>query len=439
MGYAEDVGELEQVRDKALANAKGKIANALFEETEVERIFTTSGSLSGDEELRRNYRENVKSTSAVRLSGIEIADQHTEITQDAGLSVRKVWVLARISRKAFESERSRIVSELRRKLALVDDNLRRAEQQLASGRALDAVNAYVSAAISSVKVKERAEEFPIYMNEAGQALSRVLIEPGENPRSLDISSGGDFVFNVLYATEQGRRPVPGAKVRFVVRNNSGEHTQTAVSDKNGSVVCRITRLNEANASTLLTARLSLDFQEILDAGPEAKKHYTTLMDRGEKIFATSEFRTVSSVKRGIPTTVVSMTAESGGSYSPLPALSSEAQSAVIAKGYKVVKFPGGIPLAEIAEARSSALRQLASGGVSRVLVLIVSADQRPAFNADIDRYAGVYTLSLQMVDTQSGEVLTARNIRQSATSATEKGVLDSFVKAAGSQIRRLID
>lgn len=438
VGYAEDLGAAELVKEKALQNAKGKIATSIFEETEVEKVFTTSGGISDNEELQKNYKESVKSKSAVNLAGVEVDDQYREESSDGDLTVMKVWILVKMSVKNFEKERARILSEIQRKLALVDNNLKQAQKFLDEGRALDAVNSYVSAAISSVKVKERADEFPIYINQAGKVLGSMIVEAQDNPGSLDISKGDQFKFNVFYSTENGKVPVPGAKINFAVRNNDGDYSRSSVSDKSGLVTCKISRLKEVRSDNILTARLGADFPEILDTGNENRKYYTTLKDYLEKIYASSEFKTLSAVNRNIPTAVIAMVNDDGN-LKISPNLSSEGQSSLIAKGYKVVRFSDAISLRDIYEAKQSALDQLSAKNVKRVFVLYVSSEDKPKYNDDLQRYMGVYSVSAQLIDTATGEVLSAKNIKISATAQAEKGVFDSFVKAAGSQIKKLIE
>lgn len=438
VGYAEDMGVMTEVRDKALQNAKGKVANSIFEETEVVKVFSTTGGISDNEELKKSYQENIKSTSAVNITGLETEDQYAEQSNDAGLEISKVWVLVKMSVKNYEKERNRILAEIQRKLALVDDNLKKAKDFLSKGMAWDAVNSYVSAAVSSVKVKDRTDEFPIYVNEAGKVLGSMVIEAQDNPASMDLSKAGTFTFKVFYSTEDGKKPVPGAKVQFAVRNNDGDYAKNAVSDKTGTVTCKINKLREVRSDNVLYAKLNADFPEILDSGAGNKKYYTTLKDYVEKVSASSEFKTLSAQNRAIPTTVVAMV-NRDGDLKAVPNLASEGQSALIEKGYKVVRFTESVPLQEIYEAKMSALGQLSAKGIKRVFVLYVSSDDKPKYNEDLQRYMATYSVSAQLIDTETGEIVSAKNIKISATSQSEKTVFESFVKAAGNQIKKLIE
>jgi hypothetical protein len=437
-GYTEDSDALENVKTKALQNAKGKIANNIFEETSVEKIFTTSGGLSDNADLQKNYQENIKSQSAVNLMGVETEDTYYETENDSGIQIFKVWVLAKISKSNLEKERNRIISEIQRKLALVDNNLKQADAFLADGKALDAVNSYVSAAISSTKVKERIDEFPIYINKAGKVLASIVIDSGDNPKVVDTGRGSNFTFTVTYASDKGNIPVSGAAVSFVVRNNNGEYTKTAVTGDNGTAVCSIRNLKEVRADNALYAKVGSDFQEILDLGNDYKKYYSTLKDYADKTSTFSEFRTVSSENRNIQTTVIAMVNDNG-KLKQLPNLASEAQSYLLNKGYKVVRFSDSIPLDDVYDAKQSALSILADKGIKRVFVLSVSSDSAPKYNKDVDRYIGIYSISAQLLDTSTGEVISANNIKVSATSQDENSVFDAFIKAAGAQIKKLIN
>lgn len=438
VGYAEDMGVIEQVKDKAFQNAKGKIANMIFESTEVEKVFSASGSLSDDAELSRSYQETVKSQSAVKLSGVELEEFYTEETDESGLKIYKVWVLAKISRATLEKERQRIFSEIQRKLALVEDNLKKADEYLASGRVIDAVNAYVSAAVSSTKVEERMDEYSIYVTRAVKAMGGLILEPSRNPAQIDNSQEANFAFTLYYTSPSGKVAVPGAKISFTVRNNGGDFTTAGVTDDKGQVVCAVRKLKTVQSGNQLYARLSLDFKEVLDLGGTYSKSYSTLKDAAEKVYALSEFKSISSENRAIPTTVIAMV-DNDGSFKLVPALAAEAQTQLIARGYKVVKFNESVSLADINDAKQSALSRLEANGIKRVFVLTVSQQDKPKYNETLERYMGVYSVAAQLIDTATGEIISAKNIKVSATSPSERSVFDAFVKAAGNQLRSLIE
>ncbi len=438
VGYVEDTAGLDDVKAKAFQNAKGQIANNIFEETSVEKVFTASGGLSDNEELKKGYQEKVRSESAVNLSGVEIEDVYSEKTEDSGLTVYKVWVLAKISYKNLEKERNRVITELQRKLALVDNNIKAAQGFTNGGRIIDAVNAYITAAVSSTKVKERTDEFPIYVSKAEKLLEGIIIEAQDNPSSIDTVKGGVFGFKVTYASPSGKIPLSGAKINFVIKNNDGEYEKSGVSATNGVVECRIKKLKEVKSDNRLYAVFSFDFPDILDLGKEYQKYYSSLKDSEEKISVYTEFKTISRENRNIPTTVIAMIAGENG-LKNIPGLSAEAQSYLIDRGYKVVKFSGSLPLEDIAEVKQSALEELASKGIKRVFILSVASQASPKYNQELDRYLGVYSVSAQLVDTSSGEIISSKNIKVSATAQTESGVFDSFIKAAGNQIKNLIE
>ena len=320
----------------------------------------------------------------------------------------------------------------------MDDNLKKAQAYLDGGNIIEALNSYYAAAISSTKVKDRVDEFPIYVNKMNRILGSLFLEANDNPDSIDTKKGGRFGFTLNYSSDQGKIPVSGAKIAFLVRDNDGAYQKDNVTVSNGGVSCLISSLKEVNSSTRIYGRLSYDFPEILDAGGAFKIHYDTLKDSVAKISAYSEFRTVSSVNRAIPTAVVAMISKDSG-YKIIQNMTSEAQSALIKKGYKVVKFSESVPLGDIYEAKQSALSKLEDKGIKRVFVLAVNSEDKPAFNETLGRYMGVYSVSAQLIDTATGEIISAKNIKITATSTSAETVFDSFVKAAGRQIKDLID
>ena len=223
VGYAEDMNSIENVKEIAYKNAISKIASSIFQETTVEKIYESFGMLNTDDPIQKKFREEVQTKSAVNLKGVEIEDFYSEVQEDSGLKIYKVWVLARISHADKEKEAKRIQEELKRKLELVDKNVRAAENAIASGKVFDAVDSYLSAAISSTKVKERMDEFAIYIDRAGKILGNIYIESGENPKKIDLSKGGEFLFYVYYVSGNGKIPVNGARVLFTVKNNDGTY------------------------------------------------------------------------------------------------------------------------------------------------------------------------------------------------------------------------
>ncbi len=437
-GYIEDTGNFEDIKAKAFQNAKGRIADAIFEETSVEKVLTTSGGLGDNEELRKSYRETVKSSSTVNLSGVEIDDVYYEKSTDSGLDVYKVWVLARISYRNLERERNRIIQELQRKLELVDNTIREALKLAGEGRIIDAVGAYITAAVSSAHVRDRMDEFPIYINQAGNLLDKISIEPLDNPGSIDTAGGGKCRFAVFYADRTGKIPLSGIKTVFVVKNNSGDYTRADVSQTNGTVECDIKKLAEVKGGNRLYASISLDFSSIEGLGADYSKYYSILIDRRDKISAYTEFRTVSSINRNIPAGVMAFSGESG-SYEAEPDLAAEARSYLIGKGYKVVNYPKEVSPDDISQGKPGVMSNLISSGIKRIMLIMVREPAEIEYNTDLGRFLGVYSVTVEFLDTSTGEIVSSGNFKVSATAMTKNSVKDSFIKAAGKQIKNLIE
>ncbi len=420
VGYVEDTGNLEDIKAKAFQNAKGFIADAIFEETSVEKVLTTSGGLGDNEELRKTYTETIKSKSAVNLTGVETEDIYYEKTEDSGLVVYKVWVLAKISYTDLERERSRILSELQRKMALVDDNLKEAEGFIGSGNIIAAVNSYLAAAVSAMNVKERSDEIPIYISKAEKLLDNIAVESTDNPSSIDMGKGNVFRFIVSYNGNSGKTPLGGVRVSFLIKNNEGDYSRTGVSETNGIVLCRINSLKEAKPGNIIRAVLSIDFSGIDSAA---------LRDAMDRAAAHSEFRTFSLENMNIPVSVIS----------GIPDLTAKVQDYLILKGYKVVKIPPDLTLESFSEENPESLKELSSVGIKRVMIIKFNAPDNAQYNKELDRYLGVYSLTAQLIDTSTGEILSSRNIKLSVTAASKGGIPGSFIKAAGKELKNLID
>ncbi|MCX7820833.1 MAG: LPP20 family lipoprotein [Brevinematales bacterium] len=434
VGYSEDIDTLANIKDKAFYNAKTKIATSIFEETEVSKIFSTYGNISGDVELQRNYTEEIKSKSTVQLTGVEIEDFYYEEIDDDGLKFYKVWVLAKISKTNFENERNRILAELKRKLELVDKNLELAESELKNGNIIASLDAYYTAALSSIKVKERRDEFVVYISKMTKILQNIQIAPSpDNPKQIDSLNGGNIKFNVLY---QNKVPIANAKVNFILRNNKGNISRQAISSSDGIVSCNIESLSDVNNNSLVYARLALDFPELSDLEPEYKTFYNTLLDAVGKVNSSYTFSVISSRNKKLATTVIAVIEEKN-SYKIHRNLTSEAQSILISKGYSIKKFPSGIDINDLVEMDKNELSILEQNGIKQALVVVVSGED-PLFNETLNRYIANYNLSLQLIDVASGEIINSKSSRVTVTSATERGISTSFLSVISRELKKLI-
>lgn len=438
VGFVEGIDAVEVLQDNAVNNAKAEAMKYIFEETTVTSVFETYGSLSGSEELQKDMRETMISKSAARLSGVETEKTEAKPFNDDGLQGHKVWVLVKIKKSTVESERKRIISEIQRKLEMVEKNIREAKAALADGRILDAVRAYLTAAVSATQVEERADEFPIYISEMGKILANLFIEARDIPESVDLSGGSELTYQVLYAGNDGKMPVKGANIKFVIRDNKGDYDKNSVSGKDGLVKSRISKLDEVNTSTKMYASLYLPMDELLNLPEPFKKYHSTVSSYIDRVNVSSSFKVISGANLNIPTAVIAIS-ENAGEFRKVPNLSSEALSYLQSKGYKTRKFPDDISLKNVYELKDSVLQQLSSQGIKRVFVLYVNADIEATYKESLKKWVAFYSLSSQLVDTATGDILASKNIKLSGTSDDKRGTFDSFIKASGKQLKKLID
>ncbi len=434
IGYSEDIDTLANIKDKAFYNAKTKIATSIFEETEVSKIFSTYGNISGDVDLQRSYTEEIKSKSTVQLTGVEIDDFYYEEVDDDGLKFYKVWVLARISRENFENERNRILGELKRKLELVDKNLELAEKELKNGNIIASLDAYYTAALSSIKVKERRDEFVVYISKMTKILQNIQILPAiDNPKEIDNINGGNVKFNIFY---QNKIPVANAKVNFILRNNKGNITRQSISSSDGVVNCNIESLSEVNNNSIVYARLALDFPELTDLEPEYKTFYTTLLDAVGKVNSSYNFSVISSRNKKLTTTVVAVIEEKNN-YRIHRNLTSEAQSILISKGYSVKRFPSGVDVNDLVDMEKNEFTILEQNGIKQTLLIVVSGED-PVFNETLGRYIANYNLSVQLIDVASREIVNSKSSRVTVTGTSEKGIANFFLSVISRELKKLI-
>ena len=436
-GYADGMDPVVKLQAMAVKNAKAEIMSYIMEETSVESVFKTFGSLSSDEALQKNMTETVKSKSAARLSGVETEKTENKTVNDDGLQVTKVWVLVKIKKSTVKKERQRIINELKRKLELVDKNIREAESALNNGRVLDAVRSYVSAALSATKVKERQDEFQIYLNKAGNILANLIVESAGTPGKIDINQGGKIKFKVSYAGKNGQIPVKGATLKFSLRDNRGEYSKKGVSDKHGIVTAKIQRLNSVNNANMLYATLYVPADELQNLGDKYQKYYNAFKTQVDRVTASVQFASVSEANFKIPTAVIAIK-ERNGKFIKVPGLTSKAFSILQSKGYKTRKFPDSVSLKAIYNISDKALRQLNAKGIKRVFVLYVNADVNPKYQESIKRYVGFYALSSQLVNTANGEILASKNLRLSGAASSQSATFDAFIQTAGRKLKSII-
>ncbi len=439
VGYIEDIGSVTELKEKAVFNAKAKIMSYIFEESSVQRVLSTVGSLSGDDELQKTFEESIVSTSSARLSGVEEEKFESGEVNEGGMTVTRVWVLVKMKKSDIEAERQRIIAEMQRKLEMVDGQVREAEAAISRGRVLDAVNSYINAAVNSINVEERAGEFDIYINQALKVLGGITIEPSTaNPNKADTAEPSEFKYTVYYSGPNGRIPVQGAKVVFTLRENRGDYTSSAISGADGAVACRITRLETVNNATKLYAKIGIDVQPILNAGGTYSQQANSLISAADRVSSTTTFRVVSEANLRIKTSVIAVV-DNNGTYNKEATLTTAAFQLLVEKGYMATRFPDGINLRKLYELNGSELNKLAEMGIMRIFLLYVDGSVEPTFQSAVNSYTATYTLAAQLVDTSTGQVISSRNIRLTGTSSTKNGVFGSFVNMAQNKLRQLIE
>jgi hypothetical protein len=436
VGYVEDVGSVESLKDKALADAKTKITAMIFEEADVQKTFNTSGSLSGDGELQKTFNQQMQTKSLGRITGVEIEDQYVEEEEDGGLKILKVWVLAKLPYADIDKEKARVQDELKRKLELVDQNTRDAQAMIDKGQIVDAAKSYLSAAISSTKVEERSDEFPIYINQATKLLSGLFIETGQNPKQIDTAKGDILTFTVYYTGTNGKVPVSGAKVNFVLRQGSGDITKSAVSGPDGTVTCRVSSLKEVRSDNQVDAKLDVDFSDIQALTGDAQKYYGTLRDSVDKIFNSSVFKSVSGENRSLTTVVIAMVDDNG--MKEMKTLASKVKEALQSKGYKVIGFDGSIDLDDINDAKASTLKQLAAKGYKQAAIVAVDGLPEPVFKDVLNSYSATYTYSFRLIDTVTGEEKASKGGRAAINTSSASANVAGFVEKAGKDIKSVL-
>ncbi|MCX7881826.1 MAG: LPP20 family lipoprotein [Brevinematales bacterium] len=438
VGYAEGIDVLEKLKDQALADAKAKIANTIFEQAEVDKEIQSYGMISEDsrESLKTQFRQSVRSRSVARLTGVEIVQQYTENVKEDGLSYTRVWVQAKISRASMENERQRILSELARKLAMVDENIRKAEGAVKEGKIREAIEAYQKAIVSATQVEERRDEIAVYAQSATSLLQNIRIRAISIPESIDTDKGGKLIFQVIYLGDQ-ERSVEGIPVSFAIRGNSGQWTRSALSGKNGQVVCEIQNLKNSLSENRMTVVVDMDFPELLSLGDTYKPFYSQLRDAVTRSQLQVSFKSVS-LKKQQQTTAVLCLIQNDGNWQTLKALETEMESVILKRGYKIKRVTQRPSSQDLIDLTPSVFSLLKSQGIAQVIVVSV-LPSGISYQESVGRFIGAYQVSLQMVDIENNEVLQTENTRITASATKKEDVLQAFVNAAAKQLSSLLE
>lgn len=435
-GFAEAMTE-DNAKKSAIADAKAQLSAYIFEETAVQEVISTYGSLSDNEKLQEDYSRAFESKSKSRMMAVDVEKTKFQPYDDGGMTITRSWILIKISKSVAEKERKRILDEMKRQLELVDKELRKAEAQIKAGKVIDAVQSYISAALASTKVEERQQEFLIYINKANKILANLLIEQDEVPAKVDKDFKSEVSFKLSYSGDTDIA-VKGAKLKFTIRNNKGDYSRASSTDKDGIAVMKISRLNQVNNSTQIYAKLGLELGDLKDLEGDYARYYSTLRSTMDKLTATATIKVVSDANRKITSSVIAVK-DVNGKYSKIPQLTSEMQSYLLGKGYKVVRFPSGISLKGVVEMKGSVLKQLAAKGIKRVYVLSVDASAVPKYNSTVEKYRAMYAVAAQLIDTKTGELISSKSVRIGGNADSKGAVFSSFVNSAAKKLKRTID
>lgn len=438
VGYAEDLGLPSELRDTALAQAKAKLMSYIFEMSTVQQTFSASGVLNDDSEILQQYEQSIQSESMANLTGISPEEFEYQEIDDAGLTVVHAWVLIKVSESEIEAERTRIIEEIARKLALVDDEIEAAESAIADGRVMDGVNAYLTAALNAVDVEDRASEVMIYINKALDHLDNFQLSASDdNPDTGDTDLETVVKFLLTYYGDDGEIPVSGARVNFTMEDNRGDYTESALTDEDGEVECEITSIDSVG-STKMNAKLSLDISQILDLGDDYYTASSDLQDAIQRASAYASFNVVSEANMNINTTVIGIK-YTDTSYKKDSDLTSEAYEYLLDEGYKVSRFPSSVSDYEgVYDLEEAALNSLANQGIERVFILGVE-DIDGDWIDSLEVYSANYKIYIKLVETESGEVLTTDSLRINVTDSDENDLYDAFIEKATDKMSRILD
>ncbi|OHD54537.1 MAG: hypothetical protein A2Y33_05070 [Spirochaetes bacterium GWF1_51_8] len=436
VGYTQDLGTGIEVKDKAYKDALSKAVEFIFQEATVNTALKVFGSLN-DPALQKDYEQDIKTKAKASLGGLEVEKTEAIPFAEDGLNGYSVWVLCKISKAQVDKQRQDIINEIERKKKLVEEQIKNAQTFISQGKVIDAVNAYVTAAISASKVEERKDEAIIYINLAGNLLKKIFLEADEGVKEVEMTKGAEFTYKVYYSGDDGKIPVYGAQVMFTLNNNKGDYNRTAVTDKEGSAKCKITGLKSVGA-TKLYANLDITFNELTTIGGDYQKYYIDLKNYVQKSMATASFTAVNKENLNITTSVVALV-NKDGEYELIPSMASGMLSYMKSKGFKAVKFPSDINLDKLAQSDDATLAKLEAQGIKRVFILVVDSDSEPVYAEVIKKWKGVYSVSAQLIDTKTGEIYFSDNVRISAAAESAKEVFGSFVKGAENQLKTLID
>ncbi|MFN3660395.1 MAG: hypothetical protein ACK4TN_04050, partial [Brevinematales bacterium] len=286
------------------------------------------------------------------------------------------------------------------------------------------------------QVEERRDEIAVYASSATSLLQNIRILAVNIPQTIDTDKGGKLTFQVIYLGEQ-EQPVEAIPVAFTLRGNTGQWTRSALSGKNGQVICEIQNLKNSIPENRMTATVDMDFPELLSLGDTYKPLYTQLRDAISKSQISVSFKSVS-LKKQEQTTAVLCLVQEGSEWKTLKALETAMESAILKRGYKIKRISERPSPSDLVDLNPSVFSLLRNQGISRVVIVSVMPSEI-SYNETVGRYIGTYQVSFQMVDIENKEVLQTESTRMSASATKKEDVLQAFVNAATQQLTGILE
>ena len=403
---------------------------------------TTATAKASLESYQADVVQTLKSTSAGRVVGLEIAERW--VNQREGRV--GVYLLARYNKGELAKEKRRLEEIFREKVEAVSGPEREGRELEGRGELYQAALRYLEAAAAASKSElENAElKFERNMNQAREAVRRIgLVKLNDN---LKVYVGQDFPAGFLLKVVAGAGPadpgIAGAPLRVSYKEvkasgKASTRSQLVKSGESGEVSFLPPAPEFVGAETLTMA---LDLGEALEALQEVPDRLYAQVEAMEELARTKSVRfgyESLSLAGTIPTGIAVFDLDATGNPLSLTETSSGLLGELGRAGFKVVALPVEAP-AVAGRPDAKVIAALASGYQGQVERAIFGtariADTVQEGQTIIIQVSG----SVKVVELATGKVLLAVNKSKRAQGSNVAAALSTAFKKLGEDLGQAI-
>lgn len=387
--------------------------------------------------LEQRLREGIRDPSTPGLKGFAVTERWVE--HNGGRVT--LHLLARYRTSALEAERSRLAALERERTDPVAVPQTRGEELLANGKPYAAAVQFMEAALAATRLENAAAEFQTNIEKAEAAVADIRLETVTNDihGQLDRRLPKPFLLEVT-AGGKPNQPVPGARFRIsypVLAENGTPGTVTmaiteAKSDSRGRVSIDLPSphlFGEQTVTAVLDLSSALD--PLLHAPGADQELVTSLEKKIDSVRAVLRYHTTSEAA-SVPTGVLVMDLDRGGSPIPGDDTAVGIESALTNAGFNILPIPSnrsilGIDLPDLVKI----LRNNFAGKIRRA---IVGQAQISGFEHTDGNYVVKVSGHIEVADLASGNVLFSTSQVKLSRASDASSAINAAFKDLGKSI-----